>query len=251
MQKIIPHLWFDKEAKEAADFYVSIYGKGSKIKNISKLENTPSGSVDTVTFEVLGWEFQAISASPLFKFNPSVSFHVKCTSNDEVDTIWEKLSKGGTALMELGTYPFSERYGWVQDKYGLSWQLIYSGEVDLKQKITPVIMFVGNVCGKAEEAVYFWTSLFQEAKVNAILRFGKGEEPEKEGTLKYATFSLFSQEFGAMDSAHEHTFGFNEAISFIVYCNTQAEIDFYWEKLSAVPEAEKCGWLKDKYGFSW
>ena len=251
MQKIIPHLWFDKEAKEAADFYVSIYGKGSKIKNISKLENTPSGSVDTVTFEVLGWEFQAISASPLFKFNPSVSFHVKCTSNDEVDTIWEKLSKGGTALMELGTYPFSERYGWVQDKYGLSWQLIYSGEVDLKQKITPVIMFVGNVCGKAEEAVYFWTSLFQEAKVNAILRFGKGEEPEKEGTLKYATFSLFSQEFGAMDSAHEHTFGFNEAISFIVYCNTQAEIDFYWEKLSAVPEAEQCGWLKDKYGFSW
>ena len=251
MQKITPHLWFDKEATEAADFYVSIYGKGSKVKNISKLDNTPSGSVDIVTFELLGREFQAISAGPLFKFNPSVSFHVTCNTKDEVGAIWEKLSKGGTVLMQLGAYPFSERYGWVQDKYGLSWQIIYSGGADIKQKITPVLMFVGNVCGKAEEAVHFWTSLFQEAKVDAIVRFGKGEEPDKEGTLKYAAFTLLGQEFGAMDSAHEHAFGFNEAISFIVDCNTQEEIDYYWEKLTAVPEAEQCGWLKDKYGFSW
>jgi predicted 3-demethylubiquinone-9 3-methyltransferase (glyoxalase superfamily) len=153
--------------------------------------------------------------------------------------------------MELGIYPYSERYGWLQDKYGLSWQIIYSSGEHVKQKITPVIMFVGNVCGKAEEAVNFWTSIFPEARVNAILHFGKGEEPDKEGTLKYGSFSLFGQEFGAMDSAHEHPFTFNEAISFIVNCDTQEEINYYWEKLSAVPEAEQCGWLKDKYGFSW
>jgi len=251
MQKITPHLWFDKEAKEAAEFYISTFGKGSKVKNMSMLDNTPSGSVDIVTFELLNWEFQAISAGPLFKFNPSVSFHVICNTKDEVDAIWEVLSNGGTVLMELGAYPFSERYGWVQDKYGLSWQIIYSGGADVKQKITPVIMFVGNVCGKAEEAVHFWTSVFRGAKVDAILRFGKGEEPDKEGTLKYAAFSLLGHEFGAMDSAHEHTFGFNEAISFIVHCDTQEEIDYYWKNLTAVPEAEQCGWLKDKYGFSW
>jgi predicted 3-demethylubiquinone-9 3-methyltransferase (glyoxalase superfamily) len=251
MQKITPHLWFDKEAKEAAEAYVSIFGKDSKIKHISRLDNTPSGSVDLVTFELLGQEFQAISAGPLFKFNPSVSFHVKCDTPDEVDAIWERLSQGGTALMELGAYPFSERYGWVQDKYGLTWQLIYSGGADVKQRITPVIMFVGDVCGKAEEAINFWTSLFQGSKVDAVARFGKGEEPDLEGTLKYASFSLSSQEFVAMDSAHQHTFGFNEAISLIVHCNTQEEIDGYWNKLSAVPEAEQCGWLKDKYGFSW
>jgi predicted 3-demethylubiquinone-9 3-methyltransferase (glyoxalase superfamily) len=153
--------------------------------------------------------------------------------------------------MELGAYPFSERYGWLQDKYGLSWQIIYSSGADVKQKITPVIMFVGDVCGKAEEAVNFWTSGFRAAKIDMLLRFGKGEEPDKEGTLKYASFSLFGQEFGAMDSAHEHRFIFNEAISFIVNCDTQEEIDDYWNKLSAVPEAEQCGWLKDKYGFSW
>ena len=251
MQKITPHLWFDKAAKEAAEFYVSTFGKGSKVKNMSMLDNTPSGSVDIVTFELLNWEFQAISAGPLFKFNPSVSFHVICKTKDEVDAIWEKLSKGGMVLMELGSYPFSERYGWVQDKYGLSWQIIYSGGGEVKQKITPAIMFVGNVCGKAEEAVNFWTSLFQDSKVGAIQRFGKGEEPDQEGTLKYAAFSLFGQEFVAIASAYEHAFEFNEAISFIVHCDTQSEIDYYWKKLSAVPEAEQCGWLKDKYGFSW
>ncbi|HSB65449.1 MAG TPA: VOC family protein [Anaerolineales bacterium] len=250
MQKIIPHLWFDTEAKEAAGLYVSSF-PDSKIKHITTLHNTPSGSTDVVTFELSGQEFQAISAGPLFKFNPSVSFHVKCKTTGEVDSIWEKLSQDGKVLMELGAYPFSERYGWVQDKYGLSWQIIYSGTADIKQKITPVIMFVGDVCGKAEDAVQFWTSLFRDASVDHTLRYGKGEEPDMEGTLKYGAFTLFSQEFGAMDSAQKHAFAFNEAISFIVNCETQEEINHYWGKLSAVPEAEQCGWLKDKYGLSW
>lgn len=250
MQKIIPHLWFDKEAKEAADLYVSTF-PNSKVKSATMLHNTPSGSVGIVTFELLGLEFQAINAGPLFKFNPSVSFHVICKSKEEVDGIWKKLSPGGKALIELGAYPFSERYGWVQDKYGLSWQIFYAGGPNVKQKITPVIMFVGGVCGKAEEAVNFWTSIYPELKIDTLQRYGKGEVPDREGTLKYGSFSLFGKEFGAMDSAHEHPFMFNEAISFIVKCSTQEEIDNYWHKLSAVPEAEQCGWLKDQYGFSW
>jgi predicted 3-demethylubiquinone-9 3-methyltransferase (glyoxalase superfamily) len=250
MQKITTHLWYDKEAREAAEFYVSMFPQ-SKIKSITTLHNTPSGSVDTVTFELLGRDFQAISAGPLFKFNPSVSFHVTCKTKDEVDALWERLSEGGTVLVELGAYPFSERYGWVQDRYGLSWQIFSTGRADVRQKITPVIMFVGSVCGQAEEAVKFWTSVFREAKVDTILHYGKGAEPDKEGTLKYAAFSLLGQEFGAMDSAHEHRFAFNEAISFMVNCDTQEEIDYYWQRLSAMPEAEQCGWLKDKYGLSW
>ncbi len=153
--------------------------------------------------------------------------------------------------MQLGEYPFSERFAWVQDRYGLSWQIFYTGGADVKQKITPVIMFVGSVCGKAEEAVNFWTSVFRDSKAGMIQRYGKGEEPDKEGTLKYAAFSLLGQEFGAMDSAQDHRFAFNEAISFMVNCNSQEEIDYYWQRLSAVPEAEQCGWLKDKYGVSW
>jgi predicted 3-demethylubiquinone-9 3-methyltransferase (glyoxalase superfamily) len=250
MQKIVPHLWFDKEAVEAADLYVSTFPQ-SKIKYKTMLQDTPSGSTDIVTFELLGLEFQAISAGPQFKFNPSVSFQVVCKTKEEVDETWNKLSAGGQILMELGAYPFSERYGWLQDKFGLSWQILYASESNVNQKITPMIMFVGSVCGKAEEAINLWISTFRKGSVDMLQRYGKGEEPDQEGTLRYAAFSLFSQEFIAMDSAYEHKFAFNEAISFIVNCENQAEIDAYWEKLSAVPEAEQCGWLKDKYGFSW
>ena len=250
-QKITPHLWYDNNAKEAARFYISIF-KDSKIKNMTTLHNTPSGTVEIFTVELLGQEFTLISAGPLFKFNPSISFLVVCPTKEEVDELWKKLTEGGgTTLMELGEYPFSEKYGWVQDKYGLSWQVIYMGERKTKHRIIPTLTFVGKQYGKAEEAINFYASVFEDAKVGDILRYSKGEEPDKEGTVKHASFMLEGQEFAAMDSAREHNFAFNEAISFIVHCETQKEIDYYWEKLSAYPEAEQCGWLKDKYGLPW
>lgn len=252
MQKITPNLWFDKEAKEAAGFYTSVF-KHSLIKDTATLRNTPtpSGTTDIVTIELLGQEFTLISAGPLFKFNPSVSFLVACRTLDEVDALWGKLSEGGKALMELGVYPFSERYGWVQDTYGLSWQLMFAGERETRQKITPTLMFADNQSGRAEEAINFYATVFHDAKVGDILRYSKGEEPDIEGTIKHAAFTLEGQEFAAMDSARVQGFAFNEAISFIVSCETQEEIDYYWGKLSADPKAEQCGWLKDKYGLSW
>jgi predicted 3-demethylubiquinone-9 3-methyltransferase (glyoxalase superfamily) len=250
MHKITPHLWFDKEARQAAEFYVSLFER-SRITSISMLHDTPSGSVDVVSFELAGQPFMAISAGPLFTFNPSVSFLVSCRTKEEVDALWKKLSERGTALMELGSYPFSERYGWLQDRYGLSWQLMFAGGREISQKIVPTLMFVGKVCGKAEEAIRFYVSLFRDAKVGNILRYGPNEAPDKAGTVKHASFTLQGQDFAAMDSAHGHEFAFNEAISFIVFCDTQQDIDDNWEKLSAVPAAEQCGWLKDKYGLSW
>jgi predicted 3-demethylubiquinone-9 3-methyltransferase (glyoxalase superfamily) len=250
MQKITPHLWFDKEANEAAKFYTSIF-KESKINNTTTLHNTPSGAVDVVAIELLGQEFTLISAGPLFKFNPSISFLVACKTKNEVDALWENLSEGGTALMELGEYPFSERYGWVQDRYGLSWQVMFMGGYEIKQKITPTLMFVGKLCGIAEEAIDFYATVFRNAKVGDILRYNNSDEPDKEGTIKHAAFKLEGLEFAAMDSARVHNFTFNEAISFMVHCETQEEIDYYWGKLSADPKAEQCGWLKDKYGVSW
>jgi predicted 3-demethylubiquinone-9 3-methyltransferase (glyoxalase superfamily) len=260
MQKIAPHLWFNKEAKEAAEFYASLV-PNSTIKNTTTLHNTPSGDCDIVSFELCGQPFMAISAGPLFKFNPSVSFQVKCETKREIDTIWESLSQDGKVLMPLGAYPFSERYGWVEDKYGLSWQFILAAESGTGQKIIPVLMFVGKLCGKTEEAINFYTSVFKNSpggsaaaagtRADIFARYGKGQEPNQEGSVKYASFTLLGQEFGAMDSAREHKFAFNEAISFTVRCDTQEVIDYFWGKLSADPKAEQCGWLKDKYGLSW
>src|SRR5436190_4683810 len=258
MQKITPHLWFDKEARQAAELYTSLI-PDSKITSVKTIRDTPSGDCDIVSFELAGEPFMAISAGPLFKLNPSVSFHVKCSSKEQVDAIFHKFSAGGTVLMPLDSYPFSERYGWVQDKYGLSWQVIFLGENDSPQKIVPVLMFVGKVAGKSEEAINFYAEVFKNSPdgvgantgADVFARYGKGEEPDREGTVKYAALALRGQEFGAMDSAREHKFAFNEALSFMVPCETQKEIDYFWEKLSADPKAEQCGWLKDKYGLSW
>lgn len=219
-QKIVPHLWFDKEAVEAAEFYASVFDN-SKINFTTKIHDTPSGDCDIVGFQIMGYDFMAISAGPLFKINPSTSFHAKCRTVEEVDKIWEMLSDGGTVMMELGEYPFSKRYGWIQDKYGVSWQVIYA-EGDFKQRITPALMFVGDVCGKAEEAIDFYALVFPDVKSQVFARYAKDEEPDKEGTVKYAQFILDGQEFGAMDSARMYDFSFNEAISFMVNCKCLA-----------------------------
>lgn len=250
MQKIVPHLWFDKEADEASKFYMSLF-EGSKLMDRIMLHDTPSGTVEVLTIELAGQEFILMSAGPYFKFTPAISFVIACSSIAEVDMLWEKLIDKGNALMPLDSYPFSERYGWVMDQYGLSWQVMYQGDRELTQKITPTLMFVGGQCGNAEEAIRFYTSVFHNSEVGYILRYETDCEPDQPGTVQHMEFTLANLEFWAMDSAYEHGFTFNEAISFVVNCETQEEIDYYWEKLSAVKEAEQCGWLKDKYGFSW
>jgi predicted 3-demethylubiquinone-9 3-methyltransferase (glyoxalase superfamily) len=257
MQKIVPHLWFDKEAKEAATFYTSVF-PDSKVTHTSVITDTPSGDCDVVMFEIWGMEFQAISAGPYFKFNPSLSFMVNFDpSQDEeaatrIDEIWKKLSEGGKVLMELGEYPFSKRYGWIEDKFGLSWQLILTDpNGEQRPPIIPALMFNGDVYGKAEEASSFYLSVFKNSKRGLVAYYPGGMEHDKEGTVMFTDFKLEDVWFAAMDSGYEHGFGFNESVSFMVKCDTQEEIDYFSEKLSAVPEAEQCGWLKDMYGVSW
>ena len=251
MKQITTHLWFDKEAKEAAAFYTSLF-PNSKIENTSKITGTPSGDCDIVNFTLADIPFMAISAGPYFKFNPSISFLVVCKTREEVNNLWAKLSTGGKILMPLEKYPFSEWYGWAADKYGLTWQIILDdGHYPYRHKITPTLMFVGDVCGRAAEAMNFYASILPEGKVGDMVRYPAGMEPDKEGTVMHGAVSLAGREFFAMDSAQKHDFAFNEAISFIVNCDTQEEIDYYWGKLSAVPELEQCGWLKDKFGVSW
>lgn len=257
MQKITPHLWFDKEANEAAKFYTSVFHQ-SKVTNTTMLHDTPSGDTPIVSFELAGLEFMAISAGPLFKFNPSTSFIVNfdpardMNASQNIDVLWDNLSQGGEVLMPIQRYPFSERYGWVQDKYGLSWQLILSNpEGEERPVIVPSLMFVGDAVGQAEEAINFYLSVFKDSSMGSIQHHGAGQEPNQEGSVMFADFMLEKQWFACVDSALQHDFTFNEAVSFMISCESQEEIDTYWEKLTAVPEAEQCGWLKDKFGVSW
>ncbi|MBP3038235.1 VOC family protein [Bacillaceae bacterium Marseille-Q3522] len=250
MQRIVPHLWYNKEAKEAALFYISLFDN-SKLLNVTVLENTPSGDAELVNFELAGQRFDAISAGPYFKFNPSFSLMVACYSVEEVNTKWKAFIDGGSELMPLGEYPFNKWYGWVQDRYGLSWQLMLTEKDQPLQKITPSFLFSSDSCGKAEEAVQYYTEIFENSSVGFISRYGEGEASSLKAKVNYASFQLSGNHFSAMDNAMDVDFNFNEAFSLIVNCKDQQEIDYYWDKLSAVPEAEQCGWVKDKFGVSW
>ncbi len=278
MQKITPHLWYDKEAKEAAQFYVAAFGAigapDTHMQSIRTIHDTPSGDCDIVSYELAGHHFMSISAGPYFKLNPSISFFVNFDpsqdpeAREHLDQLWATLSEGGKVLMELQEYPFSKHYGWVEDKFGLSWQLILTNpdgpafaEASVGREprpfIVPSIMYTGSVAGKAEEATDFYLSVFNgapsagQAKRGQLARYPAGMEPDKEGSVMFTDFMLEGQWFAAMDSAHDHKFALNEAVSFIVKCDTQEEIDYYWNKLSAVPESEQCGWCKDRFGVSW
>ncbi|AHE99657.1 VOC family protein [Thioalkalivibrio paradoxus] len=256
-QKIVPHLWFDTQAREAAGFYCSVF-PDSGITHVTTLQDTPSGDCEVVSFTLWGYSFLAINAGPLFKFNPSVSFMVNFDPSRDldararIDEVWATLSEGGKVLMPLDRYPFSERYGWVQDRFGLSWQLILSDpEGEERPPVIPSLLFVGDVYGQAEAASDFYLSVFGDARRGQLARYPAGMEPDREGAVMFTDFMLEGQWFAAMDSAREHDFAFNEAISFVVNCADQNEIDRLWVTLSAFPEAEQCGWLKDRYGLSW
>lgn len=257
MQKIIPHLWYDKEAKEAIQFYTSLF-PNSKINTVTTLHNTPSGDSDIVSFTLWGYEMMAISAGPYFKLNPSISFMVNfdpaqdTDAKTRIDEVWKKLIVGGTIRMPMDKYPFSEQYGWVEDKYGLNWQLILTDPKGEKRPfIIPSMLFVKDKAGKTEEATNFYMSIFKNSKRGAIAKYPAGMTPEKEGEVMFTDFMLENQWFVAMDSRQNHEFMFNEAFSFLVQCKDQKEMDELTEKLSAVPESEQCGWVKDKYGVSW
>jgi predicted 3-demethylubiquinone-9 3-methyltransferase (glyoxalase superfamily) len=153
--------------------------------------------------------------------------------------------------MPLDSYPFSDRYGWTEDRFGVSWQVIHTPDGP-DQRIVPSLMFVGERCGQAEAAIEFYTGVFDEAAVGDIARYGDDQPPNEAGTVMYADFTLRGQRFAAMDSALDHGFDFTGAVSFIVDCADQAAVDYHWDALTADGGEEgRCAWLTDKYGVSW
>jgi predicted 3-demethylubiquinone-9 3-methyltransferase (glyoxalase superfamily) len=237
---IYPCIWFDNQAKAAAEFYLSVFEK-SKITADTHL---------VVNFELAGQKFMGLNGGPTFSPNPSVSFFVVCETPAEIKQTWEKLLEGVSVLMPLDKYEWSDQYGWLQDKFGLNWQLSLGNLAEVGQKFTPTLMFTQQQAGKAEEAIGFYTSVFPDSAVVGILKYSE-QDPDVTGTVKHAQFKLGNQVFMAMDSSLDHQFTFSEGISLVVNCQTQAEIDYFWGKLSEGGREDRCGWLKDQYGVSW
>lgn len=264
-QKITPCLWFDTNCEEAVIFYLDAF-PNSQLHSIDRYSEDMAvgpaselaGKVVTANFELDGYQFRALDGGPMFTLNPSISFMLNFdprsdeNAQENLTARWAKLSVGGQILMELGEYPFSPFYGWVQDRFGVSWQLMLaSSDAEPRPHFMPSMLFVGDNCGKASEALTYHAATFAESQIGTIAQYPPGVEPEIAGSIMYGDACLAGQWFSAMDSAADHKFAFNEAFSLSIECNDQAEVDHFSQRLSAVPEAEQCGWVKDKFGVSW
>ncbi|AQX07557.1 VOC family protein [Elizabethkingia ursingii] len=237
---IFPCLWCNGDAKEAAEFYCQVFG--GKI------------AVDTpvvINIELFGQKLMLLNAGPQFEKNPSISFLINCASEEDVQHYWDMLSKDGMALMELDSYPWSKKYGWIKDKYGATWQL-YFGEMQ-DQKMVPTLMFMHKNNGKAMEAMEFYTSTFPESKIGGVLKYKDGgENGENPENVQHAQFVINNYMLSCMDSSFDHKFDFNEGISLVTMTNDQKETDHLWNTLiSGGGRESMCGWLKDQYGVSW
>ena len=267
-RKITPNLWFDGNAAEAVSFYIDIF-PGSKLQAISNYPDSPekgladfqknlAGKELTIDFELAGHNFAAINAGHEFKFNNSISFMVNFdpledeSAKEHLDTVWNKLLESGEVLVPLEEYSFSKHYGWVKDKYGLTWQLMLTNPGGEKRPcVIPSLMFGNSAQNLAEEAINFYVSVFKDSQIGTLARYGTNTGPATGDSLMYGEFQIAEEWFATMDSAVNQSDTFNEAVSFSVACKDQAEIDYYWGKLSAVKASEQCGWCKDKYGVSW
>lgn len=238
---IFPCLWCDEEAADAATFYCSIFD--GKIT-----ADTPV----VMNIELFGQKLMLLNGGPQFKKNASVSFMVICETEDDVQKYWDRLMEGGNVMMPLDAYLWSKKYGWVKDKYDVSWQ-IFLGEKQTGQKLVPTLMFIHENNGKAMEAMQLYTKTFPDSSIGNILKYGDGNpagEPAEH--IQQAHFEIDRYSFFCMDNSHDHAFDFNEGISMVVMTDDQQQTDLYWNALTSGGGRESmCGWLKDPYGFSW
>lgn len=237
---IYPCLWFDGNAREAAEFYVSIFSD-AKILDSNPIVTTWMSS---------GQKFMMLNGGPIFKPNPAISFFTVLDTEEEIDVLWEKLSQNGKTLMPLDSYPWASRYGWVEDQYGVNWQLTLDKPEGISERFYPAFLFTGPQYGQAETAINFYLSIFEHTSLRLISRY-QADHPTQEGKINHAQFILNGQLFIAMDNNLDHKFNFTEGVSLVVECENQQEIDFFWKKLTEGGEESQCGWLKDQFGVSW
>lgn len=258
MPEITPFLWFDDQAESAMKFYTSIFDDSG----IGHVERYPDESLDphfagmtgkviSGSFRVLGRSLMCLDGGPLFTINPSISFYCTLDDHATAEATWQQLGEGGTVLMPFQAYPWSPAYGWLQDRYGVSWQLTLAGTDRPAARVMPQLMFTGPAAGRAEEAMRLYTGLFEASGIDALVPYEEGDQ-DTPGLVKHARFHLGDNHLLAMDSARGHDFTFNEGVSLFVSCRDQAEVDRYWDALTFGGGVEsQCGWLKDPFGVSW
>jgi predicted 3-demethylubiquinone-9 3-methyltransferase (glyoxalase superfamily) len=236
---IYPCLWFNSEAKEAAEFYCSVF------KNSSILASNPM----VTTFSLDGLKVMGLNGGPMYQTTQAVSLYVYAGNEEEVTRLFNLLSEHGKILMPLDTYAWSSKYAWVEDKFGNSWQLDVK-DIEGAQKIVPCLLFVNKKMGLVKKAITHYTATFKDATIRFEAPYPT-EAGLEAGTLLFAQYVLNGTIFQAMSSTLTHDFDFTPGNSLVIDCDTQDEIDHYWEKLGKNGRYDRCGWLADEFGVSW
>lgn len=247
MKPIVPYLWFDHQAEAAVDLYTHTFMHSHVASNHlytesgAKLAGRPEGSLLSIEFVIAGQPMVALNGGPVYQFTPANSFYVHCAFAEEVDRIYEKLLAGGEVLMELGQYPFSPRFAWVRDPFGVNWQIMQS---DQPCQIVPGFLFTGSHIGQAESAIRHYVATIPHSALQTM-------EKSPDGLVQYATFTLNGQTFAATESSFDHGFDFSPAISFLLSCETEDEFEAIWSALTDASADPQCGWVTDRFGITW
>ncbi len=239
-QEISTCIWCNHTAHAMAQLYTTAFPHASVVQD----------SGITINMLIGDTHLLLLNGGPHFSPNASLSLFTIIKGEEELQKAWQALTDGGRIMMPLDKYPWSLQYGWVEDKYGVSWQLSLPMEDALPKTITPCLMFSGPNAGKAAEAIDFYLSVIKPSHIKLIDHYSETDADVK-GYIKHAQLMLGETCLIAMDSSNEQGATFSEGMSLILHCHTQEEIDGYWEKLAAGGSHAMCGWLKDKFGVSW
>lgn len=250
MQTIIPHLWYDTQAKEAIAVYTSLF-EDSEVKWRHQLTGKSAETVDVISFRLANLELLAIGAKSTAKLNESLSLLVTVNNRTELEALYQELSQGGRLLLPLDSYDFSPYYVWLEDRFGLSWQLSLDENQTTKYHLAICFLFSQEQVGLAEPFLKKYQALFQKASIEAVSYYKEGEMPNPAAKVRSGKLTIDDQSLVVMDHGYGGESCFTEAFSLIVYVDSQKESDAYYEALSHVPEAESCGWVEDEFGLSW
>ena len=263
MQRIVPNVWCQGNATSVGEFYAAVLPQASAQVSMSyPMDDLPdfqrdlAGQPLVIDVNVSGYQIRLINAGHEFRPTPALSLIVNMDpllfdggeeeARTRIHSMWAAFAEGGEVRMELGEYPHSKLYGWVEDRFGVNWQLMLSAPAGEPRPLISVQFLFTGARAQAQQAMELYTGLLPDSGAGRVVPHAGNTD-----AIMFAEFKLAGQRFSAMDGGTDHHFTFTPGLSLEIACADQDEIDFLWEALSSVPEAEQCGWLMDSFGVSW
>lgn len=247
---LTPCFWCNGTLTEQARAYAALF-PDARINGLPAADWQPRDGLIFVVLDLDGSPVALLDGGPAFAPTPALSLFVLRDTADAVRALWAALSDDGQILMPLGEYPWSPLYGWVRDRWGVTWQVAQGPLADTGQAVTPYLTFAGPAAGRARAALDLYMRAFPGASLDGIMDHD-GSGPDAAGTVMHAQLRLAGGALMLGDSAHGHDWGFGTGVSLMAECETQAEIDRLWDLLIADGGApSRCGWLTDPHGLSW